>query len=504
MAKQLQSLYDRTPQRGPTTNVILTLLDICRTAQNANNPQLTLRPPVQSFEHPQKQQQQQSKQLSICNGHNITVSASCGVDKETNTSFDNLVWQQINDANCRSMISDKCDTNNHLDNSEGEASSNVPYKSKCCEANNTICCSTNSINFDNLQLQCMCSSDNNSLDESQYQIEKCDKNLSSATSKAYPEVPCIESKNSKCQASLQASSFRERLLHFANVGVTRSDDVRSNNLTKRNSELVLGTNFEPHPLSLYKGSQSYRLSKTFDSCDNIYPNKQHPPPGNSSESTTVINKSNQSLSTESDQKSIPYSFLERPTMKLSQSDDRNLRELKIALSSTLPAANISSNSHVNQAHKHQLIGNLKTSQPITQSQSGTSSTSSSKIDKISLTLSTSSTSDNITKRQSHSHHHNHRQTCSRSTQGDIENKQHQQDTTKPGDINNQNNNKNEDNKMIMTEETSKHVDNKTSSNVNNNSINSGKSSNGKKRKSPEGKLTIDLNDRSKYTEEVSV
>lgn len=136
LAKQLQNLYERIPQKnGPATNVILTLLDICRTAhaQTTNNA-VTLKPPDLPHE--------QTKQLNRCNGN-------CGVDKETNTSFENLV--------CK-MISDKCD--NHV---KGKCSN----KNKCCEANNkTINYSSNSINFDNLQLKCICSSDD-SLEESQ-------------------------------------------------------------------------------------------------------------------------------------------------------------------------------------------------------------------------------------------------------------------------------------------------------------------------------------------------
>ena len=79
-------------------------------------------------------------------------------------------------------------------------------------------------------------------------------------------------------------------------------------------------------------------------------------------------------------------------MKLSQSEDQNLRELKIALSSTLPSANKINNSDVN---KNQIVDKLKSS---TVTQSCTSSSSiSSKADKISFSLSTSSTSDALQK-----------------------------------------------------------------------------------------------------------
>jgi hypothetical protein len=70
-------------------------------------------------------------------------------------------------------------------------------------------------------------------------------------------------------------------------------------------------------------------------------------------------------------------------------------------------------------------------------------------------------------------------------------------------INNQNDTKAEDNEMIAPL-SGDHKSSATSSNVNNSNINNGNNSNGKKRKTPEGKLAIDLNDRSKYTEEVSV
>jgi hypothetical protein len=456
LAKQLQSLYDRIPQRGPATNVILTLLDICRAAQNSSGG-MTLKPP------PLPQPHEQAPKLSICNG------SSCGVDKETNTSFDNLAWQQLHDSNCRFLISDKCDNDNHLSVKE------CSHKSKCCEANNTtktINCSTSSINFDNLQLQCMCSSDNNSLDE--YPIDNCD-NCSTAHSPPRHQA----------SDSIQSGSFRERLLNIARP----EEQHRSNNLRKRNSELVLGTNFDSTSMSGYKAGQSYRIS-----CDNIFSNKT---PTTATRETNN-NKSNHSLSTESDRiTQIPYSFLERPTMKMSQSEDRNLRELKIALSSSLPSANKTNNSTGN---KIQLIGNLKNSQITTQqSQSCTSSSStSSKVDKFSSSLSGSSTSDAIITAVKKPQQ-NETINADMRIMTDETNKQRETEI-----INNQNDNKSkEDNKMITA--TSKlAVDNKTSttaSNVNNKSINN---ANAKKRKTPEGKLAIDLNDRSKYTDEVSV
>lgn len=430
-------MYERTPQRGASTNVILTLLDICRAAQ-APNP-LTLKPP-----------HEQAKKLSICNG------SSC-VDKETNTSQNNLLWQQLYDDHGRSMISDKCDNDNHLD-----VKDKPNHKSKCCVANNTtstINCSTNSINFDNLQLQCMCSSDNNSLDD--YQTDTCDN--CSATN---PQTsPC---KHHHVDPPAQSVSFRERLLDLAG-----SSSRHDNNLRKRNSELVLGTNFDGGTVGIYRGSQSYQIS-----CDNIFSNK---PPATTTAMTTTsisnsnnINKSNHSLSTESDRISqIPYSFLERPTMKLSQSEDRNLRELKIALSSTLPSANKTSNSVVVAAKSNTKIA---THQP----QSCTSSSStSSKVDRISFTLSTSSTSDVLKKSSLQPSEEARLVTDEANKQPDAEG------VNAPS----------EDNKMITATARDK------STHVNNNNGNSGSD---KKRKTPEGKLAIDLNDRSKYGEEVSV
>lgn len=430
LAKQLQSLHDRIPQRGPTTNVILTLLDICRAAQTPNA--LTLKPPLQPHE--------QALKPSMCNSNTF----GGGVDKETNTSYDNLMWQQLNDASCRFMISDKCD--NRL-----SVKDKCSHKSKCCEANNTtttINCSTSSINFDNLQLQCMCSSDNNSLDE--YPTDDCD-NCSASHSPHKHQVD-----------SLQSQSFRERLLNIA-----RPEEYRVNNLRKRNSELVLGTNFD----NTYKACQSYRIS-----CDNIFSNKLPP-------ATSNNGKSNHSLSGETDRiTQIPYSFLERPTMKMSQSEDRNLRDLKIALSSSLPSANKSNNSTVNNA---QVVGNLKSSQT-------SSSSTSSKVDKTSSSFSASS--DGFVKKPQLNDNSN----VDVRNMTDETNKQRESENVK-----NQNESKSrEDNKTIKM--TSKLAgDNKSSlatTNVNNN----GNGGSVKKRKTPEGKLAIDLNDRSKYTDEVSV
>lgn len=471
LAKQLQNLYERIPQRGPTTNVILTLLDICRTAQASTAGALTLKPPTQPHE--------QAKKLSICNGS----SCGSGVDKETNTSLENLAWQQ---PNGRLMISDKCDNDNHLTSTNS--------RSKCCDASKKAAamnCSTNSINFENLQLQCMCSSDNNSLEE--YQIENCDNGTSTMS-------PC---KHHRVD-SYQSESFRERLLNFTSCNSRQDDQQRGSNLRKRNSELVLGTNFEATPMSVgvYKSCQSYRIS-----CDNIFSDKpaMTSASGNN-KSISTRDKSNYSLSNELDQTSqIPYSFLERPTMKYSQSEDQNLRELKIALSSTLDSANKVNNS---DANTKQLIGSLKSSHVVTQhSQSYTSSSStSSKADKISFSLSTSSTSEiPFTGAKKLRPQQNVMTADARVRADDSEKHDVEGEKEARGDEESCGNQP--DNEMI-TAATKPADDDKNSSptlNANNPNINNGNNSNGKKRKTqPEGKMSIDFNDRSKYTEEVSV
>lgn len=398
------------------------MLEICKTAQqNAGG---ASKPPMLQYE---SAQQQEAKLLS-----------KSVVDKATNTSHENLV------TCCR--ISDKCDNQTNC-NKKKKA------RSKCCEVanNNAITCSTNSINFDNLQLQCMCSSDNNSIEDEE---------------------------NGEGEACHHVGSFRERLLNLS--GASKQDD---SNLRKRASELVLGTNFDT---PVYKNNQSYRISKTFDSCDNIY----------------KPSKSNHSLSTESDQKSIPYNYLERPAMKLSQSDDKNLRELKIALSTNLPTANLPPPTRAQPI--------ATTAQIITTHSPSTSSTSSSKIDKISFSLSTSSTSDALAKQQRQLPHFSTK-ISDKTTMIDEQQQQHQQ--FHDMSIDSQSDNKSEeddDNKMITatTTTTTCENNNKTAmSNVNNNNnVNNGNNSAGgsRKRKGPEGKLAIDLNDRSKYTEEVSV
>lgn len=518
LAKQLQNLHERIPQRGTATNVILTLLDICRSVQNGNvggSTQLMIKPPPPAT--PQQLTNEHAKSLS---GNEIS---STYVDKGTNTCHDDFPYQSC-DVNSRLKISDKCDTSNHDKHKKTK-------QSKCCEANNMISCSTNSINFDNLQLQCMCSSDNNSIDDD-YQIDddNCDGcSRHNPTNDHNNRLHRIQHDETQ---SHSGSSFRERLLNFTGVNVGNNnkygDAAYSNNsLRKRNSELVLGTNFESSATattttiasSVYKNSQSYRISKTFDSCDNIYTQKP-------TTSTTLSdqhrgnsrNKSNHSLSTDSDHKSIPYCYLERPTMKLSQSEDRNLKELKIALSSTLPSANSAAYNNPNannttmnnQIQQH--IGNLKCAQLITHSQSCTSTSSmSSKNDKISLSLSTSSTSESMVRRQKQQQQHsmnNQREGHKKSIEDkpSLNDDDQQQITTQSESIDNQNDNKSEDNKGIIGTSSDNKV---ASSNVNNNnnSINNSNGNNGSSRrkgKGSESKLAIDLNDRSKYTEEVSV
>jgi hypothetical protein len=559
LARQLQNLYDRIPQRGPTTNVILTLLEICRAAQQttsgAGNTINTLS--IKPLD---------LKVNSICNGNGVIEAQTntkniCFEDKETNTSFDNLMWQQFNDANCGHKISTKCDLNTK--------DMCTSHKSKCCAVNNTTATindSTNSINFDNLQLQCMCSSDNNSMED--FQVDNCD-NCSSMQKQLSPCKHHMQVQNT-------STNFRERLLYFTSCNHSKTVDQRANNnLLKRNSELVLGTNFEETSTTsgnggVYKSCQSHRVS-----CDNIFSNNKNPLANDTAKMTTTarhhhndaMNKNKQSSYDETtDYKAnsqIPYSFLERPTMKLSQSEDQNLRDLKIALSSTLPAANRFSNSNANPQHHHishnkptMMQLNLKntttgsnnsaaialSTQVVTQqtqSHSCTSSSSfSSKIDKISFTLSTSSVSDIQTTTTPSQHHHlQQRNYIKDDDMRNMTDETHkEQQEVEARSINNQNdNNKSEDNKMIMA--TSKNAeDNKafeevlaastaasststSASNVNNKHINNNSNNktcsnsavgedvnNGskKQRKTNEPKLAIDLNDRSKYTDEVSV
>lgn len=221
-------------------------------------------------------------------------------------------------------------------------------------------------------------------------------------------------------------------------------------------------------------------------------------------------KSNHSLTNECDIKTqIPYSFLERPSIKLSQSEDRNLRELKIALSSTLPSANKISNSNGNH---NQLVSISKASQVITQqSQSCTSSSStSSKADRISFSLSTSSTSEAVLASGKKPRQKQNSVTkIDKRVTRDGGDKQMTGDaavSTVDDDVENHPGDKKSD--ETITAAPPKIADDDGSpapaSNANNAAINNGNNSNGKKRKTPEGKLTIDLNDRSKYTEEVSV
>ena len=507
LAIQLQRLYDRIPQRGPSTNVILTLLDICRsttTSSNANN-QLMLKPPAQpSIE---------TKTLSIYNG-------STFVDKETNTSFDNLVWHQHNGSGCHVMISDKCDNNNQL-----PKSSSV-HKNKSCNANNDpMNCSTNSINFDNLQLQCMCSSDNNSIDE--YQLENCDNCSANNPQKVLIKQQQQQQQQHQCSFINKTgddepiNSFRERLLNCTNnSNFSKIDNIsvlRTNSLTKRNSELVLGTNFDNNQSTLggFNNKTNHRtknrISKTFDSCDNIYTQKQTLDGGNCSRSKmNDTNKSEYSLATEvniQQNEQFPYSLLERPIMKLSQSEDRNLRELKIALSSTLPEANNTNQTQQQKQYYQQqqqqqhlrTIGSSKLSQTInSQSHSCTSSSSSSKIDKISLSMSISSTSDVQAKRLQHQQSINNNEI-------DImtDDSPKQQPISIPVDYKCCQNDTEQLEKTTMNVKSNQKSTTTTSSTTNiNNSTTNNNNTNGKKRKSPDGKLTIDLNHRS--NEEVSV
>lgn len=555
MARQLQNLYDRIPQRGPTTNVILTLIEICRAAHQPHS--VSLKPP--------------DVKLAICNGNgnssssNATngsckpiesakVKALCYLDKETNTSFDNLACQQNHSTSCgqRALISDDCDQNNTTKNNKCNCH-------KCCLTVNKATRSkmnesTSSINFDNLQLQCMCSSENNSIED--YQIDENDDTCDNCCSMYKDDIRCRA-----YSPTADSTSFRERLLNFTSCNHSKSfgrDDLfrantKTNNLLKRNSELVLGTSFEgshgdEERASATDGCQPYRVS-----CDNIFSDNIEND-GRQVNKSTSIQAANASPPASSQ---IPYSFLERPSIKTSQADDKNLRELKIALSSTLPVANRYSNSNANTcssySHPHPLPPNTSVVKPThlslkcTTGQIAnqpppppprtiktlagpshlpcTSSTniSSAKIEKASCSISTSSMSESLTpsKQQSHQQLQQQQQQQNDKKNDDdmrnIKDESHKmRDEAEMRSINNQNDNKSEHNKMIIAasknvEEASVSSASSISSNVNNKSINKSDEDvvnvgggSGKKRKTPEGKLAIDLNDRSKYTDEVSV
>lgn len=475
LAIQLQRLNDRIP-RGPISNVILTLLDICKSVQQSNN-QLTLKPPTQTV-------QGTTKKLSICDPN--------FVEKETNTSLENLIWEkqkqqkrQIYCQNgCKYIISENCDNhiiincnNNHKNSS----------KNRCCNGQNQdqTKCSTNSINFDNLQLQCMCSSDNNSVEDEEYQIENCDNCHSSFKTQADPNAN-------------GGGSFRERLVNQIVCSHDRpplgprlsqnsnqqkhSTSGNSNTLMKRKSELMLGTANFPDPAI---------GRKTYESCDNIFVNKQ-----SISESVSRVKmNSNYSLSYEaSGLKAWEPSNEAPPPMKLSLSEDDNLKELKIALSSTLTSANGAQNSNcpppLPPRQTQRLINSAK---PIQQPQSYTSSSSSSKNDKISLSLSNSSTSDAVTRKlQQQSINDNELENSSsqaeEATAGTEKLKLDTGEQPTNTDTKNHNNASSSPNK------------NQAEQPPNGNNL----SHNNKKRKTPDGKLVLDLNDRSKYGEEVSV
>lgn len=551
LARQLQNLYDRIPQRGPTTNVILTLIEICRAAQQPHS--VSLKPP--------------DVKLAICNGNgnssssngtngscklieSAMVKALCYLDKATNTSFDNLACQQIHSTSCgqRTLISDDCDQNNTTRN-------NKCNSHKCClTVNKTTRTkmndSTGSINFDNLQLQCMCSSENNSIED--YQIDENDDTCDNCCSMHKDDIRCHA-----YSPTADSTSFRERLLNFTSCNHSKSfgrDDVfrantKTNNLLKRNSELALGTNFEAshgdeERASATDGCHPYRVS-----CDNIF--------SDNSENVTAVIRINKSTCVQAANagspasSQIPYSFLERPSIKTSQAEDQSLRELKIALSSTLPVANRYSNSNANTcssySHPHPLPPNTSVVKPTHLSLKCTTSNqpppppprtiktlagalqlpctssanmSSAKIEKAPCSISTSSMSESPTPSKQQPHQQLQQQQSDKKNDDDMRNitdESHKmRDEAEMRSINNQNDNKSEHNKMIIAasknvEEASVSSASSTSSNVNNKSINKNDEDvvnvgggSGKKRKTPEGKLAIDLNDRSKYTDEVSV
>lgn len=229
LINQLQRLYDRIPQRGAATNVILTLIDVCK-GSSSNNNQLAIKSAPQAPLKP------------ICDS----------TDKETNTSIESLVWQrQLQAANgCQFIISDNCD--NQI----------VKANSKSCSEK--INCSSNSINYENLKLPCMCSSDSSIPDE--FPMETC-HNCHARLKQPHS--------NGRSTAG-NGNSFRDKLINFTNQNnhtyqnyPNQPPQRVSNSLVKRNSELVLGTNFENMGNKLYRNKNT----KSYDSCDNIYLNR---------------------------------------------------------------------------------------------------------------------------------------------------------------------------------------------------------------------------------------
>ena len=194
-----------------------------------------------------------NNQLAIKSAPQAPPKAICdSTDKETNTSLENLVWQrQLQAANgCQFIISDNCD--NQI----------VKANSKSCSEQ--INCSSNSINYENLKLPCMCSSDSSIPDE--FPVETCHN--CHARLKQHPHS------NGK-PATDNGNSFRDKLINFTSQkhhtyqNYPNQPQRVSNSLVKRNSELVLGTNFENMGNKLYRNKNT----KSYDSCDNIYLNR---------------------------------------------------------------------------------------------------------------------------------------------------------------------------------------------------------------------------------------
>lgn len=148
MTNQLQRLYERAPPRGVALVTLSALLETCKTSHP-----LTLKPPIVSkvndshITHHDK---------STNTDTNIIHTASNGCAKITITDESG---NSLNDKNHQSSIINK----NVVD---GSAEHCVTFCDETINKNSEERQSTSNVNYENLKLQCMCSSFDQSFDES--------------------------------------------------------------------------------------------------------------------------------------------------------------------------------------------------------------------------------------------------------------------------------------------------------------------------------------------------
>lgn len=252
MSNQLQRLYERAPPRGVALATLSALLETCRTSHP-----LTLKPPIVAKvndSHVTHHDKSTNTDTNISHMQH-TTSNGCAKITITDESGNSLNDNQI--KNHQSSITNK----NVVDSSAGHS---VTFCDDLINKNSEEKQSTSNVNYENLKLQCMCSSFDQSFDEST-ELNYC--NCSKTKSLDLKCLQCKQS-NIKCCHSdnnVNNSNLCDKIVkRLSDINLVEINNEQSSKRHVHNDENYvldsLPNNIKINPLTLSK-SDDYCLKQ---------------------------------------------------------------------------------------------------------------------------------------------------------------------------------------------------------------------------------------------------